>query len=116
MKKNNLPSLLLRIGLAFAYLYAAVAAFITPNNWIGFFPSFLTSLVPVNLLLTSFSIFEIVLALWLLSGKKVVWSALISAFMQASIVLVTLSGLDIVFRDVGLLFASLALFSLGKDS
>ncbi|MDA1337684.1 MAG: hypothetical protein O3C23_02920, partial [bacterium] len=73
-------SLLLRVGIAFTLLYVAVGSFLTPVNWIGFFPAFLFNFgVPRELMLGAFSLYELLLGLWLLWGKKLIYPALFSA-------------------------------------
>ncbi|OHA63688.1 MAG: hypothetical protein A2842_01310 [Candidatus Wildermuthbacteria bacterium RIFCSPHIGHO2_01_FULL_48_25] len=111
---QNPATLLLRIGLAFVFFYAAVSSFFEPLNWIGFFPQFLRGLIPQNLLLSGFSLFEVGMGLWLLSGKKAFAAAFISAVSLLGIVLFNLGSLDIMFRDIGLFFAALALLFLSR--
>ena len=44
MKYLNNPKLaqaLLRIGLAFVFLYAAISSLMHPDEWVGYLPSFL---------------------------------------------------------------------------
>lgn len=106
--------LLLRVGLAFVFLYAAVSSFLEPLNWIGFFPEFLRSFIPQSILLSGFSLFEAGMGIWLLSGKKVFSAAFVSVIAFLGIVLFNLGSLDILFRDVGLLFAALALVFLSR--
>lgn len=103
------PRLLLQIGLAAVFLYAAIAAFINPNEWIGYLPPIMTKLVDAKVALDFFSVLQIGLAGWLLSGVYVRWAALASAAMLAGIISFNLGLFDIAFRDVGLLFAALAL-------
>ena len=108
-------ALLLRVGLGFVLLYAAVGSFVEPLNWIGFFPAFLFRLgIPEELVLGGFSLYEAALGLWLLWGKKVVYPALLSALIFGGITLFNLGAMDIVFRDAGLFFAALALAKLAK--
>lgn len=116
IKYENLVSFLLRIGLATVFLYAAVASFLDPLSWIGFFPSFLRDMFDANKLLMFFSVFEIALALWLLSGVRTFFAGLAAAATLSGIILGNLGILDIVFRDVAILFAALALVALHKDS
>ncbi len=111
-KNIRLVSLLLRIGLLIVFLYAAIASFIEPDAWIGYFPIFLRKIFPTNLLLTGFSVVQILVGLWLLSGKKLFYAASFSALMLAGIVVFNLGVLDITFRDVGLIFSALALAAL----
>ena len=111
---NFSPALLLRLGLAFTFLYAAISGFLEPDAWIGFFPEWLRVLLPPNILLTTFGIFEIAIAFWLLSGRYIYWAAHIYALTMVGIVVFNLGALDITFRDIGLAFAALALAALSK--
>ena len=115
IKYENLASFLLRIGLAIVFFYAAVASFLDPLSWIGFFPSFLRDMFDANKLLMFFSVFEIVLALWLLSGYRAFFAGLVAAATLAGIILGNLEILDIVFRDVAILFSALALMALHAE-
>jgi hypothetical protein len=110
MKKEKLVSLLLRLGLAFAFIYAAISAFINPTAWIGFFPEFLRG----EGVLMIFSVGEIVLGLWLLWGKKVFYAAILSALAMAGIVWFNFGAMDIVFRDVSILLMAIALAVLSR--
>ncbi len=108
-------SLLLRIGLAFAFLYAAIGSFLAPDSWIGFFPPFLRNIFPPNLLLVGFSVYEILLGLWLLWGGYAFYSASLAVLTLLGIIIPNLGALDIIFRDVGLLFAALGLAVLNYN-
>ncbi|OHA18292.1 MAG: hypothetical protein A2664_02410 [Candidatus Taylorbacteria bacterium RIFCSPHIGHO2_01_FULL_46_22b] len=109
---EKLTSFLLRAGLAVVFLYAATASLFDPMAWAGFMPQFFKDLVPVTILLTAFSIFEILLSLWLLSGIKPFGAAVIASLALCGIILATISLFDIVFRDIAILFAALALGTL----
>lgn len=106
--------LLLKVGLAVVFLYAAVAAFFDPGSWIGYFPSFLREILPGHLVLNLFSIYEISLALWLIWGRWLFWSGLLSALSLLGIVVFNLSQMDVIFRDLGLIFMALALMVQSK--
>ena len=110
-KKTNIlaVSLLLRIGLAVCFLYAAIGAFRQPEVWIGFVPHFTTNFVSAKMSLDIISVLQIVVAVWLLTGKYLRLSALVSIALLAGIVVFNLNTLLITFRDVGLLFMALAL-------
>lgn len=114
MTKEKLPDLLLRIGLAFAFLYVVYSSFAAPLDWIGYFPDLLRKLVPDNLLLNSFSVYEAILALWLLSGKKVFYSAILAALTLAGVLIFNLGQMEVVFRDVTIILAALALALLNR--
>lgn len=104
--------LLLRLGLAFGFLYAATSSLMAPENWIGFIPGW----VPApELALKAHAIFEIILALWLLWGKRIQWAAYLSALSMFAILITT--GIDeVTFRDVGLMFAASALATLDTNA
>lgn len=106
--------ILLRFGLAFTLIYAGISAFINPDAWVGFIPTFLKDFLVDEILLTAHSVGNIILGLWLLLGWKVYYSAFISAIAIASILVFNLGAMDIVFRDVGLLLAAVALVFLSK--
>ena len=67
------------------------------------------NIIDGNILLVFHHIFNIVLALWLLSGKKIFYAAILSSVAIFFITLFNLGAFDIVFRDIGLLFAAIAL-------
>jgi len=106
------PRFLLRVGLAFTLLYAAAASFSRPTAWAAFFPAWTTAFVPREILLPAFAFFEVVLALWLVSNRFPAIAAASAAFVFGAIAIFNLAALDIIFRDVGLAFAGLALVSL----
>ncbi len=110
---THLAMFLLRVALAIPFLYAAIASFLQPEAWVGFFPPWLL-FIPGSVLLTIFSLYELALAFWLLSGKQAYYAALLAALSLAGIIVFNLGALDIVFRDLGLLFAALALLFLSK--
>lgn len=114
--KGSNVSLILRIALAFVFLYAAVSSFASPNDWIGYMPRFMRGIVSDQLLLAGFSIFEIALSGWLLSGLYVKYAALLAAAMLAGIVVLNPALLPITFRDIGLFIAALALFAEASRS
>ncbi|MBI2453054.1 MAG: hypothetical protein HYV55_02390 [Parcubacteria group bacterium] len=120
MGLRNFPQLFLRLGLAFTLLYAAWSAFQNPLNWIGFLPSGLISLVPSQVktqdVLMAFSVFQVGLALLLLLGKYLVPTSLVVSVLLLSIIWFNLGAMDILFRDIGLFFAALALALLARKA
>lgn len=116
MHRIALVSLLLRIGLAVVFLYAAVASMLEPSAWIGFFPQFLQDIFSPGLLLLLFSLYQAFLALWLLSGIKIAWSALLASATIFTIVVANYRITDIIFRDIAIFFAALALVFLHRNT
>ena len=102
--------LTLRIGTAFAFLYPPIAAVSDPISWFGYFPHFLQTL-PIDslVLLHGFGIIEVVIALWILSGKYIRIPAAIATAMLVAIVVFNMSNFDVVFRDLAIACMTLAL-------
>jgi hypothetical protein len=103
--------LLLRIGLGITFLYASISALISPQDWIWYIPDLVTGVFPAGPLLFIHSIFELILGIWLLSSWKGFYAAFLSAVDLFIIVLANITIFSVVFRDVGLLFAALALLA-----
>lgn len=111
---------LLRIAVAFAFLYPSIDALFDPASWLGYFPGIVTQAfhivsIPLKLsdmvLLHGFGILEVLLALWVLFGKRVRIPALLMALILFIIVGFNLdaSNFSVLFRDVSIAFAALAL-------
>lgn len=66
--------------MAFAFLYAGFGALTSPQNWLVYLPPFLGQIMPLATILVVFGIFEILLALWLVSGKWLAVSSGIAFF------------------------------------
>lgn len=109
MTSEKITNLLLRIGVAFAFLYPPIDALSNPDSWIGYFPKFMHGLAPDAVLLHGFGIVEVVIALWILSGRKIFWPSLVAAIMIVSIVLFNLNNLEVLFRDLSIAMMALAL-------
>lgn len=110
------PQLLLRIGLAIIFLYAAISSFTNPQDWVGYLPSFATDMVDARLLLHVFSVYEMLLAIFLLAGVLTRYVALLCAATLAGIVAFNSSLFAITFRDIALIFAALALARMPESS
>lgn len=103
-------SLLLRAGVAFAFAFPAIDEIGSPDSWIGYFPPFLAHAgIPQPLLLHGFGLVEIAIALWLLSGWRAYVPAAIAAAMLVAIVVFNMPQLEILFRDLSIAAAALAL-------
>src|ERR1035437_5072592 len=109
MDTSRIEILIARIGLAFPFIYAAIASLIHPTFWIGFFPNFLTNLISPNILITAWAILQIVIGLWLVLGKNILIPSILAAIMILGILVFNLKLLDIIFRDVSILASSVVL-------
>ena len=109
MENGKIVSLLLRIGIAITFIYAAVGTTLHPNDWIWFFPKILRDTIPHPLLLTGFSFYEVVLGIWLVIGWKTIYPAVLAAITLLGIIFANLADIDITFRDFAIFFAAIAL-------
>lgn len=116
MKHYKLALFFLRLGIAAVFLYAAIAAYLEPQNWIGYIPQFFRNILPAGTLLVLFGVYQVILSLWLLWGKKIFWASLLSILTFIAIITVNIGSLDVVFRDIAILFAALSLAVLTYES
>lgn len=125
MKKNktrfsytynpDFAALLLRVGLAAVFAYAAIDAFREPNAWISFVPPFMAKFVSLKVALDAMSVGQLILAAALVWGRYLRFTASIAAAMLLGIIVLNINTLLITFRDVGLLFAAVALIFMDKN-
>ncbi|MGH7141293.1 MAG: hypothetical protein ACREGH_01500 [Minisyncoccia bacterium] len=111
-------TILLRIGVAFAFLYPPFDSLFHPDAWYGFFPPFMTGYFSESVMLTLWGILEVVIALWILSGKKIFLPSLAAVVLLVLIVFFNFSLLEIVFRDIAIALtaATLAWWSFQKPA
>ena len=110
--REALVSFLLRAGLCVVFLYAGIAALVNPENWIGFVPQWVNIFISRDIFLIMHGITDIVIGLWLISDFKPFWAGLIASLSLSSIIFVNFTQLEIIFRDVAILSAALALMAL----
>lgn len=72
-------------------------------------PEFAKKIVSGDVLLDIISVYQLVLAAWLISGKYIKYAGMLSALTLTGIVLSNLSIFVVTFRDIALIAASLAL-------
>ena len=116
MSREILVNLVLRIGVAFSFLFPPINALFDPYSWIGYFPRFVQGVLPDSVLLHGFGILEVIIALWILSGKRIFWPSLAAAAMLVVIVVFNPSQFQILFRDLSVagMAAALAVLSYPK--
>ncbi|MDP3918729.1 MAG: DoxX family membrane protein [Nanoarchaeota archaeon] len=116
MNKYKLQSFLLRIGLASVFLFAGIDTLTNPNNWLGFIPVWFRSLSLTLPFIYLFSIFQIILSIWLISNKKPYSAATASTITISAIIIFNIHLLNLIFRDIAILFMSIALMILLKEN
>lgn len=114
--KLPLPELLLRAAIAFSFLYPPIAALSDPDAWTGYFPGFILALGIDSLtLLHVFGALEGVIALWILFGRKVFFPSIVAAVLLMAIVVLNGIQFPILFRDVSIALAALALAFMSNN-
>lgn len=101
--------LVVRIGVAFCFLYAGIAGFIDPQAWVGWFPKFMREIISENILMTVWGVYEIITGLWILSGKKIFIPSVLASLSLAGLIVFNLSAMEIIFRDITILASTIAL-------
>lgn len=109
MTYNKLADILLRVAVAFAFLYPPFNALPNPEAWVGYFPQFVAGLGDPVLLLHIFGIVEVGIALWILSGVKIWLPCIAAAALLVGIVAFNASEFQVLFRDLPIAAAALAL-------
>ena len=116
MNREKVADWLLRIGVALTFLYPPLSAFADPYTWLGYVPHFARGFVPDLVFLHSFGAIEVVIALWILSGKKIFWPSVLATLMLGAIVVFNSSDFQLLFRDVAIACMSAALAVLHLPS
>lgn len=109
MKNTKLVNLLLRLSISSVFLYAAVSATLDPGSWVGYIPQAFYVIAPVKFLLLGFSLFQGILAVWILAGWKSFFSSALAAITLLAIIVANWGDLNVLFRDFAIFFAALAL-------
>ena len=109
MNRLQLVSLILRLGLAFSFAYAAISAAFHPDDWISYFPSFMIEYINHSFLLSSWGLFEIAIAVWLVYGKRIFIPSVLAFLSLIGLIVTNLTGFEVIFRDVTIAATALAL-------
>jgi len=109
MGREKLSYFLLRAGVAFSFIFPPLNAFFDPYSWIGYFPKFIKGIAPDLVLLHGFGAIEIIIAFWILSGKKIFIPSLAASAMLIAIILFNPGNFQVLFRDISIAAMSLSL-------
>ena len=113
-KNKDYSIFIIRVGLALVLLWFGIDEIINPENWFGYVPAWIISIIPISLKLFIIfnGIFEIFIGALLLIGFKTRIIALISALHLLSITL-SIGYNDIAIRDFGLMLMAISLIFSG---
>lgn len=100
--------LILKVGVAFAFLYPAFSAFTDPAQWLGYVPMWIGQIFPRETFLTLFSSFEIFVALGILFTNRIL-PPIVAGLVLATIVIVNPREFSVIFRDLSIACMSFAL-------
>ncbi len=117
MSRAAVSWFILQLGLAVTFVYAGVDILWHPSNWIGWLPQWVSAISPLKdtPLLYTIGVAHIILAVLLFVPRYTrVAAALLAAFLVALLVSSSRDSWLIVYRDVGVLAAALALILLPK--
>ena len=106
--EEQLPSWLLRAGLAFVLSYAATSSFFHPETFARYFPSFMpatwaTELLPV------FAVFEMLLAIGLMTDRFTYAASMLAGLTMVAIIVVNPDVFNVLFRNVAIACGAFAL-------
>lgn len=105
--------LLLKLGVAFAFIYPALSAFIDPSQWIGYVPMWVDQIIPREIFLPIFSTIEIVVALGVLFWNNPIPS-IVAGMMLISVVIFNRNEFSVVFRDLSIATMAFGLALLAR--
>lgn len=115
MNNNKIAKYFLRFGLAFVLVYASIEIYLHPANFLKYVPQIMLSMLPVDLFLDSFGVIEIALAAWLLTGWRGEIPSFLTFLMMVGIIVFNPEHFQVLFRNVAIAFAGLALILLERS-
>ncbi len=106
---DQLSAWFLRVGLAFVFLYASVSMVFDPEKFASYMPALLPASWAKTVCLPCFSAYEVLLAVCLLTGRRLFLISLLSALTMGGIVIANPDSFDLLFRNVAIACAALSL-------
>lgn len=100
--------LLLKLGVAFSFIYPAISGFINPEMWLGYVPAWIDTFLPREIFLHIFSTFEIFVAFGVLFWNKA-YPSIVAGLILLTIVLLNISEFSVVFRDIPIAIMAFAI-------
>lgn len=72
-------------------------------------------MVPVTIILPIWGVYELITAFWILSNKKIFIPSALATFSLAGLIIFNFGAMDVIFRDVTIMLATLALAIKSSD-
>lgn len=107
--RHEASDLFLRLGTALALLFPAIDAFLNPYSWVAYVPQLFGGIVPDMVMLHTFGIIEIVLGVWILSGRRIFWPSVAATVLILLVVLFNLGDFEVLYRDLAIAAMTFAL-------
>jgi uncharacterized membrane protein YphA (DoxX/SURF4 family) len=104
---------ILRIGIGITFIGIGISVWMAPAAWGSFIQPWAEALLPfpVEQMMRTTAVFDILIGAWLLSGFFVWIAALLGTLHIAAVLITTTGGFNnIIIRDIGMLAASAAIF------
>ncbi len=113
--ESRRPLQLLQLGLAFVFVYAASSTLIHPAPYRSYLPLWLVDMLSPSItdgILRAFAVFELALALGVVTQRFCCIASLLSAVTLLGIVALNGDAFEVLFRNVAIICAALALAAL----
>ena len=107
--KRLSPTFILRLGIGFVIVYAGINMLLYPETWMQFVPTWVTTIMPIGMFLTIYSIFDLILGFAVFFGRFLATVSMI-VFWNMIFILIFYGINHISFSSFGIALASLALF------
>jgi len=114
MKYSSYAPTIIRLGLGLVFFLIGLDQLSKPDNWLSWLPQFITQISPPQTLILAIGIFNIIVGALLILGLFTKLASLLAGLHLLGIIL-TAGYSDITIRDMGLLFAAIAIFLNGPD-
>ncbi len=112
---HGLAAWLLRGGLAFVFVYACIAGLIDQQAFATYLPGFFPAPL-IDIFVPLFAVFELALAVALVRGRHTFAASLIAALTLVAIVVLNPAKFAVLFRNVAIVCAALALAVQTRDT
>ncbi len=110
LHSSAMTTLLLRIGLAFAFIYPPLSALADPYAWVGYIPDMLLSSgIDSMVLLHVFGVLELIIGILLLLDIHTRKVSAVAGVILFVIVAYHYKQMDVIFRDIPILLMAVAL-------